>query len=100
MSAPAFDGVAPVPLQSAGGSGACCAESKSAAKIAAVAWHGRGALRTSLCGGAETESGRVDAPEQGGRPALPTRLAATSLRRGARRPREPASSPLQKEHPA
>lgn len=45
--------------------------------------------------------GRVAAPEQGGRPALPVRRAATDLRRRARRLPDPGPvNCLQKEHTA
>ncbi|BAR55448.1 hypothetical protein NK6_2267 [Bradyrhizobium diazoefficiens] len=73
--------------------------SESAAPIAAVARRGaRGALRASLCGGPATASGRVAAPEQGGRPALPMRRACGDMRGGC--PIPVLFNRLQKEHPA
>lgn len=75
---------------------ACCTVSESAAPIAAVAQHGRGALRASLCGG--PTSGRVAAPEQGGRPALPMRRACGDVRGVC--PILVLVNRLQKEHPA
>ncbi|UGY25576.1 hypothetical protein HU675_0001325 [Bradyrhizobium septentrionale] len=70
--------------------------SESAAPIAAVAQHGCGALRASLCGG--PASGRVAAPEQGGRPALPMRRACGYVRGVC--PILVLVNRLQKEHPA
>ncbi|OBP89914.1 hypothetical protein BAE40_13455 [Mesorhizobium loti] len=71
-----------------------------AAPIAAVAQHGRGTRRAALAYWANRRQPRVAAPEQGGHPALPTRLAATGLRRRARRLPDRSSTLLQKEHPA
>ncbi|PDT44751.1 hypothetical protein CO661_27065 [Sinorhizobium fredii] len=91
-----------MPLRSAGGSHACSTVSESAAPIAAVAQHGhgaRGTLRASPCGGGPAPaSGRIAAPEQSGRPALPMRRAATGLRRRVC-PILVLVNRLQKEHP-
>lgn len=100
MSAPVRMEAPPVPLRSAGGSGACCTVSESAAPIAAVP--STAAARCAQAYAADRrQHRRVIAPEQGDCPALPMRRAATGLRRRARRlPDRVLVNRLQKEHPA
>ncbi|RWE50945.1 MAG: hypothetical protein EOS50_33065, partial [Mesorhizobium sp.] len=87
------NGIAPVPLRSAGGNGACCTVSESGVPIAAVAQHGRGAR------GALRQAYASDRPQHRGASSGRSRAAvrrsmrqtATGLRRRARRRPDPGS---------